>query len=532
MTDKFPRVTFICALATTLIALFIGAAVVSPCTAYADSSNQYMYRLYNFWSGEHFYTASTSERDNLIKAGWMDEGIGWVAPTKSNTPVYRLYSGTDHHYTTDISEKNHLVKVGWKYEGIGWYSDDNKTVALYRQYNPNVNPKAYYNNSGSHNYTTSEDENDSLVRAGWRAEGIGWYGSGVGSSSAAHVNMNQASVNLDESYFIFTGKEIKPKVVVTYLGQRLAEGADYRVSYYNNKKAGYGEVAVTGIGRCYNTVVKSFYISDASLYDYQMYVLGSADLPIYSGRPTVIYFKTNHPANNISYSISGPGRTIGYAMNDYPSDLNVSEKDMIGDMYKVDGGFILRKGFNSAGTYTVNLTEKIGNQEHIFKSFTVAVKDYAAAEDAFIEEVLAKCTNSSMDSFQKMSAVASYLKYTLKFKYLDTKDGSYITLAKRNVPYFVRYQWDSYTSPSVLCKFAEKIGGFDSITNMYGEYARGTTDWQKWHYYCKVTKGSTTKYYEACPDSTTSVITSYDMIDPTDTASFVHYDSSVLRRIP
>ena len=36
-----------------------------------------MYRLYNPNSGEHFYTASTNERDELLAAGWHDEGIAW-----------------------------------------------------------------------------------------------------------------------------------------------------------------------------------------------------------------------------------------------------------------------------------------------------------------------------------------------------------------------------------------------------------------------------------------------------------------------
>lgn len=135
-----------------------------------------MYRLYNPNSGEHFYTAKISERDSVVKAGWKYEGEGWIAPTTSKTPVYRLYSGTDHHYTTSVNEKNNLKKVGWKDEGIGWYSDDSKGEPLYRQFNPNVNPNASFNNSGSHNYTTSKSENDHLVSVGWRAEGIDWYG--------------------------------------------------------------------------------------------------------------------------------------------------------------------------------------------------------------------------------------------------------------------------------------------------------------------------------------------------------------------
>ena len=130
-----------------------------------------MHRLYNKYTGEHFYTASGDEKNNLVKEGWNYEGIGWAAPKTSNTPVYRLYNryAGDHHYTLDVNEKNNLVSKGWNYEGIGWYSDDNKEVALLRQYNPNAKV-------GTHNFTTSNDENTTLKKSGWSAEGVSWYG--------------------------------------------------------------------------------------------------------------------------------------------------------------------------------------------------------------------------------------------------------------------------------------------------------------------------------------------------------------------
>ncbi|MBQ6134321.1 MAG: hypothetical protein IJI65_09230 [Lachnospiraceae bacterium] len=130
-----------------------------------------MYRLYNPNSGEHFYTKDESEKNNLVKAGWSDEGIGWIAPEKSNTPVYRLYNANagDHHYTMDAKERDGLITAGWNDEGTGWYSDDDKTVPLYREYNPNAV-------TGTHNYTTDKAEHMNLVKAGWKDEGIGWYG--------------------------------------------------------------------------------------------------------------------------------------------------------------------------------------------------------------------------------------------------------------------------------------------------------------------------------------------------------------------
>ena len=136
-----------------------------------SSETEAMHRLYNPYSGEHFYTASSYERDSLSSIGWSYEGVGWVAPRQSNTPVYRLYNpyGGDHHYTLSAEERDWLVGLGWCYEGVGWYSDDARGVPLYRQYNP-------YATSGTHNYTTSKVENDMLVSVGWNAEGIGWYG--------------------------------------------------------------------------------------------------------------------------------------------------------------------------------------------------------------------------------------------------------------------------------------------------------------------------------------------------------------------
>lgn len=132
-----------------------------------------MNRLYNPNSGEHFYTASTTERDRLVKLGWNDEGVGWVAPQTSGTPVYRLYNPNagDHFYTMSANEKDGLVAVGWNDEGIGWYSADEKgtCAALYREYNPNAT-------TATHNFTLSVDEHVGLVDLGWRAEGAAWYG--------------------------------------------------------------------------------------------------------------------------------------------------------------------------------------------------------------------------------------------------------------------------------------------------------------------------------------------------------------------
>ena len=171
---EYARKALACFMATSLCAVFM----VPSGLAFADNAaeeTQAMHRLYNPNSGEHFYTASDVEKDATVAAGWNYEGIGWHAPTTSETPVYRVYSGTDHHYTMSEFERDSLVQAGWTDEGISFYSDDQERVPLYRQFNPHVDPNAATNNAGSHNYTTSLDEHSRLVSIGWNDEGIGWY---------------------------------------------------------------------------------------------------------------------------------------------------------------------------------------------------------------------------------------------------------------------------------------------------------------------------------------------------------------------
>ena len=153
-----------------------GIAQTYGLTTEPDDLNRIrMYRLYNPYTGEHFYTSDVDERVSLISVGWLPEGTGWNAPKSSGSPVYRLYNpcvaGGDHHYTMDENEYNQLQKIGWRGEGISWYSDDSKEKPVYREYNPNAT-------TGTHNYTTDSNEHETLINLGWRGEDIAWYGLG------------------------------------------------------------------------------------------------------------------------------------------------------------------------------------------------------------------------------------------------------------------------------------------------------------------------------------------------------------------
>lgn len=129
-----------------------------------------MYRLYNRYNGEHLYTSSASEAQNLVSLGWSGESVAWFTPSSGNA-VYRLYNpySGDHHYTTDKSEYDYLGSIGWKPEDVAFYSDGTQTTAVFRLFNP-------YATVATHHYTTSQSEYNYLGTIGWKQEGKGWYG--------------------------------------------------------------------------------------------------------------------------------------------------------------------------------------------------------------------------------------------------------------------------------------------------------------------------------------------------------------------
>ncbi len=98
-------------------------------------------------------------------------------------PVYRVYNRYSglHHYTTDKDECESLVKLGWRYEGVSFNSASGSAdgaVAVYREYNPY---------DGNHNWTANLEEHRKLVRLGWHDEGLAWYAYPAGSKSGETV---------------------------------------------------------------------------------------------------------------------------------------------------------------------------------------------------------------------------------------------------------------------------------------------------------------------------------------------------------
>ena len=119
-----------------------------------------------------------------------------------------------------------------------------------------------------------------------------------------------AVFRLSGTSYNYTGKAIRPAVTVTYNGQKLVEGTDYKLVYKNNINAGRATVSINGIGSYSGTAAKTYTIKKiantftaknvAKSYSTQAQ---SFDLGVKakSGTPT-------YKSNNASVTVSKAGR--------------------------------------------------------------------------------------------------------------------------------------------------------------------------------------------------------------------------------
>jgi hypothetical protein len=141
-----------------------------------------LYRFYNTVAGSHFYTATESEKVNVLAKyknysfeGIVDYVLEKTTASAGQAVVYRFYSPSRdvHFYTASQSERDNVIKTmkEWRYEGAAftvWPTQAAGTTAVYRFYNYS---------RGCHFYTASESEmrNVRATMPEWSYEGIAYY---------------------------------------------------------------------------------------------------------------------------------------------------------------------------------------------------------------------------------------------------------------------------------------------------------------------------------------------------------------------
>ncbi|MCD8077482.1 MAG: Ig-like domain-containing protein [Lachnospiraceae bacterium] len=244
-------------------------------------------------------------------------------------------------------------------------------------------------------------------------------------------------------------------------------------------------------------------------YSYDIYLVNADE--IYSsdvyGCHYCFFIKTENPS--VSY-LSFRGTSIYTAILDTYDDIPEVRSHEVDNFYPVSGGYIYSAQFRQSGRQTVSLI--IGS--NIIKTFSIDVLDYRTAMNEWIDGLIDDYTTSDMTSFEKMSSICKYLvSDSAGFKYPANDGTSFLTLSTETGPSFIKKIWDSASSPSMLARIAERIGGFDYIHNCYTDYTYGTEEWKVYHACCAVGIGDTTLYYEVCPSWSTGTITSITYVD-------------------
>ena len=140
-----------------------------------------VYRFYNGSTGAHFFTTSTTERDNVVASlspPFNLEGEAFSVGSGFSpgfSPVHRFFNAQTgvHFYTISEAERASVVATlpHFQYEGVAYHASQvagEGFIPFYRFYVPS---------KGFHFYTASESEKNSIIAnlaATYSFEGIGY----------------------------------------------------------------------------------------------------------------------------------------------------------------------------------------------------------------------------------------------------------------------------------------------------------------------------------------------------------------------
>lgn len=148
--------------------------------AVAVAGRTAIYRFFNAKTGAHFFTASASERDYVIRTypDFSYENVAFYAyaqPTAGQSTVYRFFNTSNgaHFYTIDQTESDY-VRANYpvfRYEGPIWYAQTGAgagSTPIYRFYKLTT---------GTHFYTISAAERDFVIAnyKDFRYEDVAYY---------------------------------------------------------------------------------------------------------------------------------------------------------------------------------------------------------------------------------------------------------------------------------------------------------------------------------------------------------------------
>jgi hypothetical protein len=144
-----------------------------------------VYRFFNVKTGTHFYTISETEKNNVIatlSSTYNFENVAYYVDTDNptnNVPLYRFFNTRNgvHFYTASETEKSNIIAMNpwFKFENVAYYVSMNPVGAttVYRFFNLR---------NGTHFYTASEAEKNNVqanMSPPYKFEGTAFYLNGT-----------------------------------------------------------------------------------------------------------------------------------------------------------------------------------------------------------------------------------------------------------------------------------------------------------------------------------------------------------------
>lgn len=175
-----------------LLGAFMALVVLALCLPSIAHAAGLMpvYRFYNVKTGMHFYTASETEKADVVarlSSVYRFEGVAYTINTddaKNSTPLYRFFNMKNgvHFYTASATEKDRVIATmsgTLRFEGTAYLVslDPVDTSPVWRFYNAK---------KGAHFYTASAAEKDNVIAklsSTFKYEGVSFYFAGVGGTS-------------------------------------------------------------------------------------------------------------------------------------------------------------------------------------------------------------------------------------------------------------------------------------------------------------------------------------------------------------
>lgn len=172
-------------------------------------------------------------------------------------------------------------------------------------------------------YTVTYTDNIDIGTGKGVIEGKGFYKGKITKTFAIVPRaINSTSITVDTSNKVYSGKDIRAKVVVKYRGETLRYAKDYYVEYKDNKKPGTATVTIYGHNNYKGSVKKTYKILIGTVSNYKITKPKSDTVKLTWKKPRAatgydIYMSTNR---NSGYSKIGTTKNTSFTKSGLSGD--------------------------------------------------------------------------------------------------------------------------------------------------------------------------------------------------------------------